>query len=76
MVREVDERITAGWKRFRQYNTFLKKTKMPMYLKRKLMDSVIINSSHDIWSRNLVSHKTAKAKNYNCSENYGKTYAQ
>ena len=41
MTREIDERITAGWKRFGQYNTFLKDQKMPICLKRKIMNTVI-----------------------------------
>ena len=42
MAREIDERITAGWKRFGQYSTFLKDQKMPICLKRKIMNTVIL----------------------------------
>lgn len=42
MASEIDDRITAGWKRFGQYSTFLKDQKMPICLKKKIMDSVIL----------------------------------
>uniref|UniRef100_A0A3P8SJP4 Reverse transcriptase domain-containing protein n=1 Tax=Amphiprion percula TaxID=161767 RepID=A0A3P8SJP4_AMPPE len=40
MAREIDERITAGWKRFGQYSSFLKDQKIPMCMKKKIMDTV------------------------------------
>ena len=39
---EIDERITAAWKRFRQFSTFLRDQKMPICLKRKINDTVIL----------------------------------
>uniref|UniRef100_A0A3P9I9K1 ribonuclease H n=1 Tax=Oryzias latipes TaxID=8090 RepID=A0A3P9I9K1_ORYLA len=46
MPKEIDERVTSGWKRFGQYSTFLRDQKMPMCLKRKIMNTVILPSPH------------------------------
>ena len=35
MAKDIDQTITAGWRRFGQYNTFLKDQKMPICLKRE-----------------------------------------
>ena len=42
IAKEIDQRITAGWRRFGQYSTFLKDQKIPMCLKRKIMNIVIL----------------------------------
>ena len=42
MAKEIDQRITSGWRRFGQYSTFRKDQKMPICLKRKIMDTVIL----------------------------------
>jgi hypothetical protein len=44
MAKEIDERITSAWKRFGQYSTFLRDQRMPMCLKRKIMNTVILPS--------------------------------
>lgn len=44
VAREIDKSITAGWKRFGQYSSFLKNQKIPMYA----------------WSRDMVANKTSK----------------
>ena len=57
MAREIDERITAGWKPFCQYSSFLKDQKIPIRLKRKIMDTVILPSmayGAETWS--LTKH--------------------
>ena len=42
MTKEIDQRITSGWRRFGQLSTFLKDEKMPICLKRKIADTVIL----------------------------------
>ena len=42
IAKEIYQRITAGWRRFGQYSTFLKDQKIPMCLKRKIMNIVIL----------------------------------
>ena len=42
MDKEIDQRITSGWKRFGQYSTFLKDKRMPICLKKKIMDIFIL----------------------------------
>eukprot|EP00795_Rhopilema_esculentum_P010854 gene10854-19671_t len=44
MGKEIDERVTSAWKRFGQYSTFLRDQRMPMCLKRKIMNTVILPS--------------------------------
>eukprot|EP00795_Rhopilema_esculentum_P007734 gene7734-biopygen8973 len=44
MAKEIDERVTSAWKRFGQYSTFLRDQRMPMCLKRKVMNTVILPS--------------------------------
>ena len=44
MAREVDERITLAWKRFGQFSTFLRDQRVPMCLKKKIMDTIILSS--------------------------------
>ena len=61
MTREIDERITAGWKRFGQYSNFLKDHKMPMCLKKKIMDTVILPAmtyGAETWS--VTKHQKEK----------------
>ena len=57
MAREIDGRITAGWKRFGQYSSFLKDKKIPMCMKKKIIDTVILPSmtyGAETWS--LTQH--------------------
>ena len=57
MAREIDGRITAGWKRFGQYSSFLKDKKIPMCMKEKIIDTVILPSmtyGAETWS--LTQH--------------------
>ena len=42
IAKEIEQRITSGWRRFGQYSTFMKDLKMPICLKRKIMDMVIL----------------------------------
>ena len=44
MAKEKDERVTSAWKRFGQYSTFLRDQRMPMCLKRKIMNTIILPS--------------------------------
>ena len=41
MREETGRRITSGWRRFGEYIHFLKDRRIPIYLKRKIMDTVI-----------------------------------
>uniref|UniRef100_A0A3P9MPT2 ribonuclease H n=1 Tax=Oryzias latipes TaxID=8090 RepID=A0A3P9MPT2_ORYLA len=52
MAKEIDERVTSAWKRFGQYSTFLRDQKMPVCLKRKIMNTFG-------W-RKLIMHKKTK----------------
>ena len=38
----IDRRITAGWQRFNQYSEFLRKKLIPLSLKNRIMDGVIL----------------------------------
>ena len=40
--KEIDRRVTAGWQRFGQYSEFLRKKSIPLSLKRRIMDGVIL----------------------------------
>ena len=40
--KEIAQRITSGWRRFGKYRHFLKDRKVPIWLKRKIMDTVIL----------------------------------
>ena len=39
---EIAQRITSGWRRFGEYSHFLKDRKIPICLKRTVMDTVIL----------------------------------
>ena len=39
--KEIAQQITSGWRRFGDYSHFLKDRKIPIFLKRKIMDTVI-----------------------------------
>eukprot|EP00794_Sanderia_malayensis_P006797 gene6797-7563_t len=61
MAKEVDERITSAWKRFGQYSTFMRDQRMPLCLKRKIMNTVILPSmtyGAETWS--LTNHQREK----------------
>ncbi|MEE4247402.1 MAG: reverse transcriptase domain-containing protein [Kangiellaceae bacterium] len=61
MAKEINQRITSGWRRFGQYSTFLKDQKMPICLKKKIMDSVILPAmtyGAETWS--LTKHQREK----------------
>ena len=40
--KEIAQRITSGWRRFEEYGHFLKDQKIPICLKRTIMDTVIL----------------------------------
>ena len=40
--KEIGQRKTSGWRRFGEYSHFLKDRKIPICLKRKIMDTVIL----------------------------------
>ena len=42
MDKEIDQRITSGWRRFGEYSHFLRNSKIPICLKRKIMDTAIL----------------------------------
>eukprot|EP00795_Rhopilema_esculentum_P008369 gene8369-14343_t len=44
MAKEIDERVTSAWKRFGLFSTFLRDQRMPICLKRKIMNTVILPS--------------------------------
>ncbi|XP_046856047.1 uncharacterized protein LOC124449140 [Xenia sp. Carnegie-2017] len=61
MAREIDERITSAWKRFGQYSMFMRDQRMPMCLKRKIMDTVILLAmtyGAETWA--LTNHQREK----------------
>ena len=61
MAKEIDERITSAWKRCGQYSTFLRDQRMPICLKRKIMDTVILPAmtyGAETWS--LTNHQREK----------------
>ena len=54
MNKEIDQRITSGWIRFGEYSHFLKDSKIPICLKRKIMDTVILpvtTYGAEIWTQ-------------------------
>ena len=40
--KKTGQRITSGWRRFGEYRTFLKDRKIPICLKIKIMDTIIL----------------------------------
>ena len=53
MVKDIDQKRTAGRKRFGQYNIFMKDQEMPICLKGKFMNTVILPAmtyGAEIWS--------------------------
>ena len=59
--KEICQRITSGWKRFGEYSHFLKDRKIPICLKRKIMDTVILPAMAyraEIWA--LTKHQEKK----------------
>ena len=42
LTKEIDRRITQGWRNFGQYNTIMKQPNIPICLKRKMMESIIV----------------------------------
>ena len=40
--KDIGQRITSGWRRFGKHSHFLKDRKIPICLKRKIMDTVIL----------------------------------
>ena len=58
---EINQRVTAGWRRFGQYSQFLKEKNIPISLKRKIMDTVILPAltyGAETWA--LTDHQTRK----------------
>ena len=42
LTKEIDRRITQGWRNFGQYNTIMKQSNIPICLKRKMMENIIV----------------------------------
>ena len=51
MAKEIDQRITSGWRRFGQYNTFLNAN---VFEEENHEHRNI--ASNDIWSRDMVAN--------------------
>ena len=61
MAKEIDQQITSGWRRFGQYNTFLRDKKMPMCLKKKIMNTVILPAmTYGVETWSLTKHQKNK----------------
>ena len=63
--KEIAQRITSGWKRFGDYSQFLKDRKIPICLKRKIMDTVILPAmtyGAEIWTLTNHQEKLAVAQ--------------
>jgi hypothetical protein len=61
MSTEINQRITAGWRRFGQYSHFLKDKNIPNNLKKRIMDTVILPSltyGAETWA--LTKHQARK----------------
>ena len=56
--KEIAQRITSGRRRFGEYSHFLKDRKIPICLKRTIMDTVILPAM-TYWSRDMGSNKTS-----------------
>ena len=59
--KEIGQRITLGWRRFWYYSHFFKDRKIPICLKRKIMDTVILPAmtyGADTWA--LTKHREKK----------------
>ena len=62
MSKELDQRITADWKRFGAHKNFVKDYKKPLCLKRKIMDAVMHITSNDKRRRNMDTHQISREK--------------
>ena len=59
--KEIGQRITSGWRRFGEYSHFLKDRKIPVCLKRTIMDTVILSAvtyEAETWA--LTKHQEKK----------------
>ena len=56
--KEIGGRITSGWRRFGEYGHFLKDRKIPICLKRKIMDTDILPAT--TYGADVGSNKTAR----------------
>ena len=59
--KEIAQRITSGWRRFVEYSHFLKDRKIPICLKRTIMDTVILPAmtyGAETWA--LTKHQEKK----------------
>ena len=59
--KEIGKKITSRWRRFGKYSHFLKDRKIPICLKRKIMDTVIllaVTYGAETWS--LTKHQEKK----------------
>ena len=59
--KEIAQRITSGWRKFREHRYFLKYRKIPICLKRKIMNTVILppmTYGSETWA--LTKHKEKK----------------
>ena len=55
MAKEIDQQITSGWRRFGQYNTFLRDKKNANVFEEENHEHRNI-ASNDIWSRDMVAN--------------------
>ena len=59
--KDIRQRITSGWRRFGEYSHFLKDRKIPICLKRTIMDTVILPTmtyQTETWA--LTKHQEKK----------------
>ena len=62
LVKTIAQRITPGWRRFGEYSHFLKDSKIPICLKRTIMDTVILPAMTyraETWGYNKTSGEEA-----------------
>ena len=62
MDKEIDQRITSGWRRFGEYSHFFKDSKIPICLKRKIIPSVMTCGAETRTLTNLQLRKMAVAQ--------------
>ena len=55
---EIGQRITSGWRRFGEYNIFLREREIPICLKRKIIDTVVLPAM--TYAAETWSHKKTR----------------
>ena len=61
MARQIDESITLAWKRFGQFSTFFRDQRIPMCMKKKIMDSLL--SLKEVWREQHWESQRDKIRN-------------